>query len=235
MSGRSSRGSDRYGALIPGLALIGIGVWFLLRTMGFPLPSIGAMWPIFPVLAGLGFFVNWLASPNKREAHGIMIPATITGLVGLFFFAFTLGFVPWSAMGVLWPVFPLIVGIAFFVAWVFSGFREWGLLVPSAVTGAVGIVGLSFTLGGTLFGDLVRFWPLLLIGLGVLVLVGGLTGSGRRGSERRAVEAGTEPEETRAGDEARASEAPLQEAGLESFEAAEESETTQEFKGPQDS
>jgi hypothetical protein len=193
------------------------------------------MWPIFPVLAGLGFFVTWLASPNKREAYGVMIPATITGLVGLFFFLFTLGIVPWSAMGVLWPVFPLIVGIAFFVTWVFSGFREWGLLVPSAVTGAVGIIGLSFTLGGTLFGDLTRFWPILLIGLGILVLIGGLTGGGKRRSARRTIEARPAPEDTPVREGARAPEAPLQEAGLESFETAEQSATAQEFKGPQDS
>ena len=50
------------------------------------------------------------------------------------------------------------------------------------VTATVGIVGLGFTLAGesALFASLLRFWPLALIALGVLVLFGGLLSSGRQ-------------------------------------------------------
>jgi hypothetical protein len=112
----------------------------------------------------------------------MMIPAVINFLVGAFFFGFTFGFFEWGDMAVLWPVFPLIVGVAFFVAWLFSGLQDWGLLIPGAITAGVGIVGLGLTLFGKVeaFASLLRFWPVLLIGLGLLVLFGGVFGRGRR-------------------------------------------------------
>ncbi len=185
MSKRSSRESDRTGITIFGLILIAAGSWFLLRTLGFPLPGIGAMWPIFPTLVGLGIFVGWLFTPDKGDAYGMMIPATINLLIGLFFFTFTLGILDWSAMGYLWPVFPLIVGLSFFVAWVFSLFRVWGLLIPGGITATVGIVGLAFTLGAQAryLQWVFRLWPLALIALGFLVLIGGLLGG--RGSRSK--------------------------------------------------
>ena len=176
MPGKSSRGSDRGGVVIWGLALIAVGCWFLLRTLGFPLPGLGQMWPIFPMLVGIAIFIGWLFTPDKQANHGMMIPATINVLIGLFFFSFTLGLLSWDNMGVLWPVFPLIVGIAFFVAWVFSLFTAWALLIPAGITSTVGIVGLGVTLSAQsgLLRLVLRFWPVALIGLGVLVLFGGL-------------------------------------------------------------
>ena len=196
MSGKSHR-SDRTGVVIWGLIMIAAGGWFLLRTLGFRLPGMGQMWPIFPTLVGLSMFVGWLFAPNKRENHGIMIPATINLLVGLFFFGFTLGFFPWSWMGVLWPVFPLIVGISFFVAWVFSLFRVWGLLVPAGITATVGIVGLAFTLGAEAgyLQWVLKLWPMALIALGFVVLVGGLLGGRGSRSSRVATLEDYEPAE----------------------------------------
>lgn len=177
-----SRRSSRSGVLIPGLVLIALGVWFLIRALGVNVPGMAALWPIFPIIVGLSMFVGWLFSPKTQGSHGIMIPAVINVGVGVFFFGFTLGFFSWADMAVLWPVFPLIVGLAFFVAWVLSGFRDWGMLVPGGVVSAVGVVGLGFTLFGEIeaFASLLPYWPVLLIGLGVLVLIGGVVGSTRR-------------------------------------------------------
>jgi hypothetical protein len=202
--------------VIWGLIMIAVGAWFLLRTLGFRLPGMGQMWPIFPTLVGLSMFVGWLFTGNKRENHGIMIPATINLLIGLFFFGFTMGVFPWSAMGVLWPVFPLIVGISFFVAWVFSLFSNWGLLIPGGITATVGIVGLGFTLSAQsgLFAWIVRLWPLALIALGVLVLVGGLLSGFRTPSRSSGAAQAAAPEA----------------GGLESYEPAGGETTSQEFK-----
>ena len=179
MSRRSSRG----GVLIPGLVLIALGAWFLVRALGFSVPGMEALWPIFPTIVGLSLFVGWLFGPTKRGNHGMMIPAVINFLVGIFFFGFTFGFFKWSDMAVLWPVFPLIVGVAFVVAWIFSGLRDWGMLIPGALIAGVGIVGLAYTMFGEVerVSSLLRFWPVLLIGLGVVILVGGVLGSGRKG------------------------------------------------------
>ena len=177
-----SRRSSRNGVLVPGLVLIVLGAWFLIRALGVNLPGMSAMWPIFPTIVGLSMFVGWFFSANKRGSYGMMIPAVINFLVGVFFFGFTFSIFQWSDMAALWPVFPLIVGVAFFVAWVFSGLRDWGLLIPCAITAGVGIVGLGYTVFGQVeaFSALLRFWPVLLIGLGVLVLIGGVVGGGRK-------------------------------------------------------
>jgi hypothetical protein len=173
--------------LVPGLVLIVLGAWFLVRALGIDLPGMDAMWPIFPTIVGLSLFVGWLVGPNKRENHGVMIPAVINFLVGVFFFGFTFSVFKWSDMAILWPVFPLIVGAAFFVAWLFSGLRDWGLLIPGVITAGVGVVGLGFTLFGQveLVASLLRYWPVLLIGLGIAILIGGVLGSGRKLSSGR--------------------------------------------------
>lgn len=173
MSSPSSK-SDRVNAIIWGLVLIGVGGWFLLQTLGFPVPGMGKLWPIFPTLVGAGFFVGWLFNARKRDAFGLAIPGTINLLVGLFFFAFTMGLFSWGDMAYLWPVFPLIVGLSFFVAWVFSLFREWGLLIPAGIVGAVGVIGLAFTVGhldNAYLRLLFNAWPVLLIVIGLSVIV----------------------------------------------------------------
>jgi hypothetical protein len=225
-----SRKSSRSGTVIWGLIMIAVGGWFLLRTLGFRLPGMGQLWPIFPALVGLSIFVGWLFTPDKRANHGMMIPATINLLIGAFFFLFTLGFVPWGAMRYLWPMFPLIVGIAFFVAWVFSLFRDWGLLVPAGVLTTVGIVGLGLELSAEsgLLAWIVRLWPLSLIALGVLILLGGLLSrfSGPRTSGPRSGGPGEPP--------ARSSYGTPAAAGLETYEPDDEEKSSQAFKRPEE-
>jgi hypothetical protein len=165
------------------LILIAAGAWFLLQAVGIPLPGMDRLWPIFPTLVGVAFFVGWLFSPDKKANHGVAIPGTICLLVGLFFFGFTFDFFKWGDMAYLWPVFPLIVGIAFVVAWILSLFSEWGLLIPAAITGTVGLVGLAFTLNqadNAFLNWVVKGWPAILILIGLVVLLGTLFGRGER-------------------------------------------------------
>jgi hypothetical protein len=209
MPGNASRRPHRGGAMFWGLVLIAAGVWFLLNAMGIHTPGMGAMWPIFPTLVGMGLFGVWLFSSNKREAAGIAIPATINLLIGLFFFAFTLKVFHWGDMAFLWPVFPLIVGISFIVAWILSLFREWGFLIPGGIVSAVGIIGLTFTMAGQnlwFLATILRWWPLILIALGIAILLRALFRPG--GSERLSIPEGgpAEPDE------------PVQAAGLEDIE-----------------
>lgn len=152
--------------LVGGLVLMGIGAWFLLRNMIPALPGMDAFWPIFPVLVGLSFLVGYVRS---REA-GLLIPGVSSLLIGLFFFAFSLHMVSWSAMGVLWPIFPLIGGVAFAATFVATGAQEWGLLVPAGAGLAVGFFGLVLGFGGSGLLTLINFWPVLLILAGLAVL-----------------------------------------------------------------
>lgn len=163
------RTGDQRANLIGGLVIIAVGVWFLLSNLGIDTPGMGRLWPVFPMLGGLLFVVMY-ASGREGDA-GILIPGVAGLLIGLFFFIFTLGIVPWSAMGWLWPVFPLIGGIAFLATWFAGGGREAGYLIPGAMATLVGVVALFFTTVGWSLVWLGRWWPVILILVGISVLV----------------------------------------------------------------
>lgn len=158
--------NERRGSMLGGLVIIGIGIWFLMASLGVDLPSIGNMWPIFPTLGGMAFLVAYLT--GKEKDSGFLIPGVGGFLIGLFFFLFTFGVYEWAEMDRLWPVFPLIGGIAFLAMYLVE--REGGLLVPAIGGIGVGIVGLFFTMSGLSLAWLGTYWPVILIIVGLIVL-----------------------------------------------------------------
>jgi hypothetical protein len=173
---------DRRGALIPALVLILIGVFFLLVNLGvLPKLSIAESWPGIVMFVGIMFWLGFIFS--RGHDAGLAFVGTIITLIGAFFFLFTLhtfvpgyGSIQWGDQGRLWPAYPMIVGIAFVVLWIAQRFRDGGVLIPAAILLVVGLAGFSFTLGDvTPFRDIVRFWPALLIGLGLVILVRAFT------------------------------------------------------------
>lgn len=164
---------DRLGTVWAGLGLIGLGIALVVaQWIGWD-----RIWPLFPVLGGLGLLVAYLLTGSKDE--GLVFLGVLALLVGLFFFGFTLGFWEWSQMATLWPVFPLIGGVAFVALFFAQRSRDLGALGVGCAALIVGIVGLAFTYG-LVGSDIWRFWPLLLILMGVLSLVGGLWRAARR-------------------------------------------------------
>lgn len=91
---------------------------------------------------------------------------------------FTLGVFEWAEMSQLWPVFPLIGGIAFTAVWLADGRQDSGLLVPAGGGFAVGIIGLIFTLSGANIGRIANYWPVILIVIGLGLLAQNLIGKG---------------------------------------------------------
>ena len=158
--------AERRGSVFGGLIIIAIGVWFLMSSLGVNLPNIGNMWPVFPVLGGLAFLGAYLFG-DERDS-GFLIPGVGGLLTGVFFFMFTFGIYEWGEMGRLWPVFPLIGGVAFLA--MFFAERDGGLLVPALGGIAVGIVGLLATTIGFSLAWLGTYWPVILIILGIFVL-----------------------------------------------------------------
>lgn len=156
--------------LIWGFFLVGLGLWFLAERLIPLVPGMEQLWPLFLALFGgalLGAFVL-----GGLRAPRLVLPGLLNLLLGGFFLAFTLGILPWRAMAQLWPMFPLIVGVSFFGTWAAGRGSKPRLLVPAAITGGVGLLGLAATLTPlrTIFG--VLGWPIILIGVGgLLVLV----------------------------------------------------------------
>jgi hypothetical protein len=161
------------GTVWAGLGLIGLGIALVVaQWIGWD-----RIWPLFPVLGGLGLLAAYLLTGSKDE--GLVFLGVLALLVGLFFFGFTLGFWEWSQMAVLWPVLPLIGGVAFVALFLAQRSRDLGALGLGCAALIVGVVGLAFTYG-LVGSDVWRFWPLLLILMGILGLVGGLLRAARR-------------------------------------------------------
>lgn len=159
---------NRSGAAWAGLGLIALGVLLLLaQWIGW-----NRIWPIFPLLGGMAFLVGYVISGFKDA--GLVFVGTAATLVGLFFFGFSLGVWEWEQMLQLWPVFPLIGGLAFLALFLAQGpGRDPGTLGIGCAAIIVGGVGLAVTYG-LVGGDIIRLWPLLIILVGLIGLTGGL-------------------------------------------------------------
>ncbi len=165
---------DKSGAIKTGLIVIGVGVALLVaQLIGWD-----RVWPLFPLLGGLAAFGGYVA--GGRRDGGLAFLGTAATLLGLFFFGFTLGFWEWAQMEQLWPVFPLIGGVAFIVLFLAGRpARDVGALGVGCAALIVGGAGLAFTYG-LIGGDIVKLWPLLLVLLGIVSLIGGLLRTARR-------------------------------------------------------
>jgi hypothetical protein len=171
----------RRGAIIPALVLIALGLWFLMGNLGIRLPGIEAMWPIFPMGAGLLFLGGYVFD---RRDPGLIFVGLAATLIGAFFFLFTFGIplpaagmqagVQWSDMDRLWPTFVVIGGLSFIALFLAQPRHEWAVFSVGAVAVIVGCAAFLFTLG-RLAGDiglmLVKLWPLLLVIAGLAALL----------------------------------------------------------------
>ncbi len=175
---------DRRGTVITAVVLIAIGAYLLLANLNLIPPfSIAQMWPGLVVLVGLMFWLGFIF--GKEHDPGLAFVGTIVTLCGLFFFLFTfnvdllgLGRVDWGDMTLLWPAFPLIVGLAFVVMWLAGRCRDGGLLIPAGILLLVGVGGFAFTLGRVpIFQNILQWWPLLLIVFGLVILIQAFTRS----------------------------------------------------------
>ena len=154
--------------LFIGLSLLWLGAWFGLRSLGLNLPGIEEMWPVFPILGGMMFYLGFLLN---RRAFGLVMPGSLFFLCGIFFLPFSLGALQWQAMEWLWPVFPLIMGMAFVALFVASFGRFLGLLVPATLFLAVGVIALSLTV--TPLGSVIGLvgWPVVFLSGGAALVL----------------------------------------------------------------
>jgi hypothetical protein len=166
------------GSIIGGLLLMAVGGWFLAARLGYHLPGLDTLWPIFPTLAGLAFIISFLT--GREREPGILVPGVGAFLSGLFFLLFTVGPLRWSDMSDWWPIFPLIGAVAFLAVWAGTRPRDHSLLVPAGLGAGVGVAGLLVTVAGLRLRLLWQAWPVALILVGLWVLVSGFgAGAGR--------------------------------------------------------
>lgn len=179
---------DRRGALAVGFLLILAGLAALgLRQAGFDIDDefFETGWPLFVIVPGLGLLAASVV-PAAPKGVGFAIAGSIVTAVGiLLFYQQSTGH--WESWAYAWTLIgPGAAGL---------GLLGYGLLyqVRDFVSTGVWLVAISaviFVAGlwffESVFGtgrvpvDLDTWWPIGLIGLGIVVLVGGTVRSARR-------------------------------------------------------
>ena len=165
-----------------GVLLVILGGVLLLWTNRL-LPSIGALWPLLLLLAGVWQLDHALVS-DGREAT--VLTGMICTLTGIFVLLRTTELIQLEFYRI-WPVFMTIAGLSLLV-YGFTKRRHHRavLLVPATVIVLLSLVFLLFSLDmvGISFIDFVgRWWPTLLVVLGILFLYRGVPQLGKSESE----------------------------------------------------
>ncbi len=154
-----------------GIILIIVGVVLLLmKFANFDMNWL-VMWPLIMIAVGL-----FLLTQMTRD-KGAVFPATIVIGIGILFLIHNMDIFSYR-MDVLWPFFPIIVGLAFVALYLFDK-KDTGVLVPASILLVVGAVFLSINMKGFL----VYIAPIVIILVGLLIVVNGIMGKGKN-SER---------------------------------------------------
>ncbi len=143
---------------LAGTFLILIGLLILL--VQFEYFDWAELWPLFLIAIGLlfliGFFIN-------RENYGLLMPAMILMIIGTLFLYMER--TTWYNMRGLWPTFIMAPGVGFFFMYFFGPVKNQ-LWIPGTIL--VTIAALFFAGEWTV----IRYWPVILILLGLYLILG---------------------------------------------------------------
>jgi len=133
------------------------GLLFLLSN--FNIICMNQLWPLFILTPGVFFFIFYF---DDRKNTGLLMPGAILTSYGLLFLYCE--FLGWENMDYLWPVFIMAPGAGFYLMYYF-GTKEKALLIPGSILIFIGLACVGFSDMSTFF------WPVLLIGIGIFLLV----------------------------------------------------------------
>lgn len=157
-------------SLLPGFFLIGLGLILLIHKLNLFYLDWMRTYPIIFMLIGLTLFVSAILNKNRSAVFW----GTIFFLFGFLFFLRNFDFIEYYYIHDIWPVFFIIFGIAFIVLFIVKP-QDWGVLIPGAL---FLFLGISFLLRNFHYWRvqeiIERYWPLLLILIGIGVILGSL-------------------------------------------------------------
>jgi len=157
-------------SIAPGIILILMGGLLLLDKLGYYRLRWSTIYPLILLLLGVMFF-SWVW---RRGDKGAVFPGTILFLLGLFFFFRNSGLLPLYYLWEFWPVFLIIVGLAFVVLFIFKP-HDWGVLVPGGILlffGTVFLLNNIYYLPWRTRELVGTFWPVILIIIGIGIILG---------------------------------------------------------------
>lgn len=152
---------------IIGIALIVVGILFLMVANNVLL-GWENVWPLFAVFAGILFFKVYAA----KKTPDMLFGGITAFCLGVLFFFFSMGALPWSEMGSLWPFIPLIAGVALLAVAVTQRHGTGSLLsgVGLLLFAALGFLHNTGFIDERVASPFVRFWPVVLIVAGIILI-----------------------------------------------------------------
>lgn len=155
--------------LVFSVLLILLGGSFLLWTSGF-LSSFGRLWPVPMILIGLLLlYITFF----KDGPDFYIIPGVIISLAGIFILLKE-RLLTESTIGMIWPIFMIMTGVAFFpYASRKRGTRRLSFIISGITVIILAISFLPFSFGLTqrsFAGFVAIWWPVLFIIMGVILL-----------------------------------------------------------------
>ena len=160
--------TNRRGSLIIAIALIALGVIFLL--FNFTGVNIGRAWPVLILVVALAFYIPPLLFPEMRVGlAALFIPGSIIAAVGgiLLYDTFT---GDWASWAYTWLLIPAGVGLGLLLAAIYG---RWGSVVTwvgaGLLIGNVVIFGLVVIIFGSPILKIAAAGMVILIGVGMLL------------------------------------------------------------------
>lgn len=156
---------NRRNRYVGGIILILLGLFFLAREL---FPNIFSFWDWPFILIGLGgVFLLWAILSGTG---GLAVPGTVlAGIGGIFYYQTLSG--DWESWSYVWALIPGFVGLGVII----SGIIDRSFM--KAITGGLTLLVISgalFFAVGSAFGlehDLIKYWPVLLIALGLITII----------------------------------------------------------------
>ncbi len=134
--------------------LIFSGIALLLESFGF-LAGISNLWPIFPLIIGIGLLMLFQA----QKDIGLLWLGSFLMIISIFFFY--LNFTSWTQLTRLWPAFIAIFGMSFLICYFFNKSRIFLVVSLFAL-----FLSTTFVV---IFGLSPKLWPVSLIIAGLFI------------------------------------------------------------------
>ncbi len=164
--------ADKDRSVVPGVVLIVVGAYLLLREFGV----IHLRWQhVYPVLM-LGVGALLIVPVVRNRDSGPAFPATLLIVLGTFFLLRNYDILAFDyyfySAGEYWPIFLIACGAAFVVQFLMRT-DDWGPLIPGAILLFLGSAFLlrNFDLYWFDFSD---YWPVILIAIGATLIFSSL-------------------------------------------------------------
>jgi len=156
--------------LVIGVAVLLAGGLLLLWNLGY-LPQPGGLWPVPVIVAGL--VLLYMAWPRERSDRWIIpgMVLTLGGGVVLLMNTVLSG----QSLARIWPAFMLVTGLSLVpYAYRKRGGARTAIVIPAIFISCLALLFLSFSLrrpGGSLVALVRRWWPMVLVIIGIALLV----------------------------------------------------------------